>query len=89
MKQDMTNASKRMTLAQQQEAQAALESYAALTALVQGSLQHKAVLEDEIRLMKEKMNTGSARREIGEVAALDNFRQKNQDSDLDIDSVVD
>lgn len=89
MKQDMTSASKRMTLAQQQEAQAALESYEALSALVQGSLQHKAALEDEIRLMKEKMNTGSAKREMGEVAALDNFRQKNQDSDLDVDSVVD
>lgn len=89
MKQDMTSASKRMTLAQQQEAQAALESYEALSALVQGSLQHKAALEDEIRLMKEKMNTGSAKREMGEVAALDNFRQKNQGSDLDVDSVVD
>lgn len=89
MKQDMTSASKRMTLAQQQEAQAALESYEALSTLVQGSLQHKAALEDEIRLMKEKMNTGSAKREMGQVAALDNFRRKNKDSDLDVDSVVD
>lgn len=89
MKQEMTSASKRMTLAQQQEAQAALESYEALSALVQGSLERKAALEEEIRLMKEKMNTGSAKREMGEVAALDNFRQENQESDLDVDSVVD
>lgn len=89
MKQEMTSASKRMTLAQQQEAQAALESYEALNALVQGSLQHKAALEDEIRLMKEKMNTGSMKREMGEVSAIDNFRRQNQDSNLDVDSVVD
>lgn len=89
MKQEMTSASKRMTLAQQQEAQAALESYEALNALVQGSLQHKAALEDEIRLMKEKMNTGPMKREMGEVSAIDNFRRQNQDSDLDVDSVVD
>lgn len=89
MKQEMTSVSKRMTLAQQQEAQAALESYEALSALVQGSLERKAALEEEIRLMKEKMNTGSAKREMGEVAALDNFRQQNQDSDLDVDSVID
>jgi hypothetical protein len=56
---------------------------------VSSVLEHKAALEQELHLMKEKMNVSSQKKEIAKVAVLDNFRQNlPEDSTLDADAVI-
>jgi hypothetical protein len=52
-------------------------------------LEKKAAIEEEIRLMKMRLNTGANRKAIGEVAAIDAYRkEKSDDESVDVDAVV-
>ena len=92
-KRELALTSKNMTLAQREEAEAAVQNYEIMTAQAQQALEKKAALEEEIKLMKIKMNTGARRKQLGETAALDSFRAEHADDDpddgIDVDSVID
>ena len=88
-KKNLTIATKNMTEAQRQEAQARMANYEAIATQTQATLEKKAALEEEIRLMKEAMNTGASKRQIAETAVLGRFRDSlPEDSTLDADAVV-
>ena len=88
-KRELALASKNMTLAQREEAEAAVQNFEIMSAQAQQALEKKAAIEEEIRLMKMKLNTGANRKAIGEVAAVDAYRrEKSEDDSVDVDAVV-
>lgn len=89
-KQQLAIASKKMSVSQQQEAEMAMKTYESLAALTQQTLEHKVALEQQLQAQKMQMNSGSGKKEMGEIAALTQFRQNNEGRDeSEVDSIVD
>ena len=88
-KKELAVASKHMSLAQQEEAKAAMQNYEAMAAQTQQALERKAQLEQEIQLLKEKMNAGSAKKTVAATAAFDAFRkEKGPEEEAYADAVI-
>lgn len=88
-KQELAIASKHMTTAQIAEAEARIQNYEAISAETQATLDKKVALEQELKLMREMMNSGSAKQEIATTSAINTFRKTSaNNSDLNMDEVI-
>ena len=88
-KRALTAASKNMSVAEQEEAQRRMANYEALVSETQKTLEHKAALEQEIELLKQKMNTGSAKMDIAKQSVTTAYRAENEgNTSIDTEAVI-
>lgn len=92
VKRQVAAASKTMSLAEQEEVQSRLQMYEAMVAETNQLLEKKAAMEEELRLLKLKLNTETPRsqkRKIASDVESDKFRAANKGRDSDeIDDIV-
>lgn len=88
-KQKLTQATKNMSVAEQEEAQRRMAVYEAMVSETQQGLIRKAQLEEEISLLTQQMTSGTNKRQMAEVAGIDSFqRDFGEDENIDMDAVV-